>query len=66
MENTNLIFIMSDQHASHVMGCMGHSQIKTPNLDSLAESGTLFRNAYCNGPICVPSKSKYGNWKISK
>ena len=52
----NLLFIFSDQHTRHASGCYGSSIVKTPNLDRLAEGGTLFRNAYCNGPICVPSR----------
>ena len=54
---TNLLFIFSDQHTRRALGCMGHSVVKTPHLDALAERGTLFRNAYCNGPICVPSRA---------
>ena len=54
---TNLIFIFSDQHTRRALGCMGHPVVKTPHLDALAERGTLFRNAYCNGPICVPSRA---------
>lgn len=29
----------------------------TPNIDSLAERGTLFKNAYCSNPICCPSRA---------
>ena len=54
---TNLLFIFSDQHTRLALGCMGHPVVKTPHLDALAERGTLFRNAYCNGPICVPSRA---------
>jgi len=52
----NLLFIFSDQHTRPASGCYGHPVVKTPNLDRLAEGGTLFQNAYCNGPICVPSR----------
>ena len=54
---TNLLFIFSDQHTRRAMGAMGHPVVKTPHMDALAEGGTLFRNAYCNGPICVPSRA---------
>ena len=56
VDPTNLLFIFSDQHTRLALGCMGHPVVKTPHLDALAERGTLFRNAYCNGPICVPSR----------
>jgi len=52
----NLLFIFSDQHNRPSSGCYGNPIVKTPNLDRLAENGTVFRNAYCNGPICVPSR----------
>lgn len=52
----NLLFIFSDQHSRRVTGCYGHPIVKTPHLDRLAEEGTIFKNAYCNAPICVPSR----------
>jgi hypothetical protein len=33
---------MSDQHNRRVLGCYGHEIVRTPNLDRLAASGTLF------------------------
>jgi len=53
----NLIVILSDQHTRRAIGTMGNKVVKTPNLDRLAESGTLFRHAYSNAPICVPSRA---------
>jgi len=57
MKPMNMLFILSDQHTRRAMGCAGHPVALTPNLDRLAARGTLFRNAYCNGPICVPSRA---------
>jgi len=54
---TNVLFINSDQHSPRVLGCYGNTVVKTPNLDALAARGTLFRNAYCPTPICVPSRA---------
>jgi choline-sulfatase len=54
---SNLLYIFSDQHTRRALGCMGHPIVKTPHMDALAERGTLFRNGYCNGPICVPSRA---------
>jgi choline-sulfatase len=59
MKPTNLIFIMSDEHNKRVLGCYGHSMIKTPNLDKLAARGTRFTNAYTNCPICVPARASF-------
>ena len=40
-----------------MLGAVGHSHVRTPNLDKLASEGVLFENAYCNSPICVPSRA---------
>jgi choline-sulfatase len=53
----NLLFILSDEHNRKIAGCYGHPFIKTPNIDRLAASGTRFTSAYCNSPICVPSRA---------
>jgi choline-sulfatase len=50
---------MSDEHSRRVAGCYGNDIVKTPNMDHLAHSGTLFENAYCNCPICVPSRASF-------
>ena len=39
------------------MGCVGHPLVKTPNLDALAERGTLFEAAYTPSPMCVPTRA---------
>ena len=57
MTSTNLMFLFSDQHTRGVLGCHGNPVVRTPNLDRLAERGALFRSAYCNAPICVPSRA---------
>ncbi len=59
MKPRNLLFIMSDEHSKRVLGCNGHPMIRTPNLDRLAASGVRFTDAYCNSPICVPSRASF-------
>lgn len=59
MQPANMLFIMSDEHNRRVMGCSGHELIKTPHLDRLAAQGTRFTAAYCNSPICVPSRASF-------
>ena len=53
----NIVVICSDQHRRDVMGCSGNALIDTPHLDRLARTGTRFARAYCNAPICVPSRA---------
>jgi choline-sulfatase len=59
MKPRNLLFIMSDEHSKRVLGCNGHPMIKTPNLDRLSARGVRFSDAYCNSPICVPSRASF-------
>ncbi len=52
----NILFLMSDQHRADVTGYEGNAIVRTPTLDTLAESGVVFRNAYTPSPICVPGR----------
>ena len=53
----NVLLIMSDEHSREIAGCYGNPFVRTPNLDALAARGVVFENAYCNSPICVPSRA---------
>ncbi len=52
----NVLFIMSDDLNTALSG-YGHPQCKTPNLDRLARTGVSFTRAYCQWPICGPSRA---------
>lgn len=52
----SVLFILSDQHNAKVMGHKGHPDVKTPNLDRMAENGVRFENAITQNPICTPSR----------
>lgn len=52
----NVLFLMSDEHRADVTGFEGNKIVRTPNLDRLAQSGVIFRNAYTPSPICVPGR----------
>ena len=39
------------------LGCYGNTQIVSPNIDRLAASGTVFREAYCQVPVCGASRA---------
>ncbi len=59
MARPNVLFLFSDQHNARCLSCYEHPDVKTPNLDRLASEGTRFTNAYCNNPICTPSRISY-------
>ena len=48
---------MSDQHKRSCMGAYGDVATRTPNLDALAGRSVRFANAYCNNPVCAPSRA---------
>ncbi len=52
----NILFIMADQVSPFMLGPYGQKVAHTPNLDRLAQSGTVFDAAYCGSPLCVPSR----------
>jgi choline-sulfatase len=53
----NVLFLAIDD-LNDWIGCLGgHPQAYTPRLDRLAQSGTLFRNALCQAPLCNPSRT---------
>jgi choline-sulfatase len=52
----NVLLIMTDQQFAGAMSCVGNRDVHTPAMDSLAANGTLFTNAYCTNPVCVPSR----------
>lgn len=61
MKNTrpNILVFMSDEHAKGASGCFGSSIVRTPAIESLASDGIVFENAYCNSPMCVPSRMSF-------
>ena len=55
----NVVVICGDDHAAYVMGAYGNKQVRTPNLDRLAEQGMRFDRAYCTAPVCTPSRQSF-------
>lgn len=53
----NIIFIFTDDHASHAISAYGSKLNKTPHLDRLAKEGMLFENCFCTNSICAPSRA---------
>jgi len=53
----NIVFIEVDDLCHKYLGCFGNKVVKTPNIDSIASQGVLFRNAVCQGMMCGPSRN---------
>lgn len=56
MPTPNLLLIIVDDLRPD-LGCYGDAHAITPHLDALAASGTVFRRAYCQTPVCGPSRA---------
>ncbi len=52
----NILWICTDQQRLDTLGCYGNEWVRTPNIDRLAAEGVLFENAYCQSPVCAPSR----------
>ncbi|WNQ13310.1 sulfatase [Paenibacillus aurantius] len=56
-QRPNILFIMSDDHASHAISAYGSRINQTPNIDRIAEGGIRFDNCFCTNSICSPSRA---------
>jgi len=56
-EQPNILIFCTDEQRSDHLGCMGHSILKTPNIDRIAAEGVLFRNCYTSSPVCMPARA---------
>lgn len=56
MRRPNIILFIADQLSALALENYGNRVVKAPHIAALSERGTTFRNAYCNYPICAPSR----------
>lgn len=52
----NIVWINAEDMSPH-LGCYGHPDAITPNIDALANKGIVYRQAFATAPICAPSRS---------
>ena len=55
----NILILMADQMAPSALPVYGHPFVKAPNIARLAEGGVVFDSAYCNSPLCAPSRFSF-------
>lgn len=55
----NIVFVMTDDHASHAVSAYGSRLIQTPHIDRIAREGIRFDNAFCTNSICTPSRASF-------
>lgn len=56
-DRPNIVFIMSDDHASHAISAYGSRINQTPHLDRIADGGMRFDSVFCTNSICTPSRA---------
>lgn len=55
----NIVYFVADQMRNDALHHMGCEASQTPNLDELLNEGVSFENAYCQNPVCVPSRCSF-------
>lgn len=64
MAQPNILIIQSDQHRFDCLGTTGNPDVRTPNIDAIANDGTTFEQSFCPYPVCTPSRYSFltGLW----
>ncbi len=55
----NILWICTDSQRWDTLGCYGNPHVHSPNIDRLAEEGTLFEHCYAQNPLCTPSRGNF-------
>jgi arylsulfatase A-like enzyme len=59
MRRPNILWYCTDQQRFDTIGALGNPHVKTPTVDRLVQQGVAFTHAYCQSPICTPSRSSF-------
>ncbi|HEY6335782.1 MAG TPA: choline-sulfatase [Alphaproteobacteria bacterium] len=55
----NFLIVMADQLTPGALPAYGHKVTRAPHIDALAAGGVVFESAYCNSPLCAPSRGTF-------
>lgn len=61
----NILIFMADQLTALALSAYGNKTSKTPHLDQLADQGVVFESAYCNSPLCAPSRASFMTGRLA-
>ena len=61
----NILIIMADQLGARALPAYGNKVALTPHIDALAAAGVVFENAYCNAPLCGPSRYVFMSGRLA-
>ena len=58
-QRPNILWYCTDQQRFDTIGALGNPFVRTPVVDQLVQDGVAFTHAYCQSPICTPSRSSF-------
>lgn len=58
-KHPNIMWITTDRQRHSTLGCYGNEWVTTPNLDAMAANGVIMDQAWCQNPICAPSRASF-------
>jgi arylsulfatase A-like enzyme len=53
----SFVLFVTDQHRADYLGCAGHPQLRTPEIDAIARAGVMFDRFYVASPVCMPNRA---------
>ena len=59
MKTPNILWYCTDQQRFDTIQALGNPYVRTPHIDQLVRAGVAFTHAYCQSPICTPSRSSF-------
>ena len=59
LEKPNFLWVCTDQQRYDTIGALGNSHARTPNIDRFIGEGVAFENAFCQSPVCTPSRASF-------
>ena len=59
VDRPNILWLCTDQQRFDTIHALGNARINTPHLDQLCADGVAFTNAFCQSPVCTPSRASF-------